>query len=130
MYGTCKVCGCTDDNACVVPGEENCHWANDDHDICSRCIDKFIKVGGVLAQFIYGESTPASREVKTIKMTRNQALDLIVEWEHEGFEDAIRNFEKKDKFPHDLELKRLIAIFKVARVELKNYINRCANQPK
>ncbi|WP_268626938.1 hypothetical protein [Paenibacillus alvei] len=34
--GVCKICGCTDDNACVTFGEP-CHWINDEHDICSAC---------------------------------------------------------------------------------------------
>jgi len=48
MYGTCSVCGCTDNNACIIPGEENCHWVNDDHDLCSNCVTAFLSVNGKL----------------------------------------------------------------------------------
>lgn len=38
MYGICKVCGCTDNNACVsVNGP--CYWLNKEHDLCSECSD-------------------------------------------------------------------------------------------
>jgi len=36
-YGVCKICGCTDNNACYHPGHGNCFWVDDDHDICSHC---------------------------------------------------------------------------------------------
>jgi hypothetical protein len=48
MYGTCKICGCTDNNACRIPGEENCHWVNEEHDLCSHCVTAFIAVKGKL----------------------------------------------------------------------------------
>lgn len=42
--GTCRVCGCTDDNACVVPpsgasddGGDRCSWVDDDRTLCSFC---------------------------------------------------------------------------------------------
>ena len=36
----CRVCGCTDDNACVINAEtgETCTWTEDD--LCSRCVVK------------------------------------------------------------------------------------------
>lgn len=33
MYGVCKVCGCTDTNACVG----GCYWVDAGHTLCSRC---------------------------------------------------------------------------------------------
>ncbi len=33
--GVCSVCGCTEDEAC--PG--GCYWADDDHTLCSNCLD-------------------------------------------------------------------------------------------
>jgi hypothetical protein len=33
--GICRVCGCTDDNAC----EGGCVWANSGATLCSQCID-------------------------------------------------------------------------------------------
>lgn len=31
----CRSCGCTEENACVVPEHGPCSWA--DWDLCSRC---------------------------------------------------------------------------------------------
>lgn len=31
----CRVCGCTDDKACVAKGRSRCHWIADD--LCSAC---------------------------------------------------------------------------------------------
>lgn len=36
-YGTCKVCGCTDDNACTHPDHGSCWWVHDNHVLCSHC---------------------------------------------------------------------------------------------
>ncbi|MGV2886202.1 hypothetical protein [Paenibacillus taichungensis] len=36
LVGVCRVCGCTDNNACVVLGDP-CYWVNDEHDLCSAC---------------------------------------------------------------------------------------------
>lgn len=36
-YGTCKYCGCTDDNACVHPDLGACWWVDDEHEVCSHC---------------------------------------------------------------------------------------------
>ncbi|KKL24683.1 hypothetical protein LCGC14_2412890 [marine sediment metagenome] len=35
MKGTCRVCGCTDDNACVVQGKP-CSWVF--NDLCDACV--------------------------------------------------------------------------------------------
>lgn len=37
--GVCRVCGCTDDNACFHPKHGSCHWVDDDHTLCSHCAD-------------------------------------------------------------------------------------------
>lgn len=39
MYGTCKICGCTDDDACVHPDFGECFWLDDNHEVCSHCIE-------------------------------------------------------------------------------------------
>ena len=36
--GICRVCGCTQDNACIDPGGEPCIWI--DVDLCSECADE------------------------------------------------------------------------------------------
>jgi hypothetical protein len=34
--GRCRVCGCTDDNACVTNGTP-CSWVDAEHTLCSAC---------------------------------------------------------------------------------------------
>lgn len=34
VAGTCRVCGCTDNNACQPMG---CWWVDDTHTLCSEC---------------------------------------------------------------------------------------------
>lgn len=36
-YGTCKNCGCTDDNACMHPDHGPCYWIDEEHEMCSHC---------------------------------------------------------------------------------------------
>ncbi|ETT61302.1 hypothetical protein BSK66_27640 [Paenibacillus odorifer] len=70
MYGICKVCGCTDNNACVsVNGP--CYWLNKEHDLCSECSDwqgvdisKIPKIDNQLT--IQGESYTDGQEVRVI----------------------------------------------------------------
>lgn len=38
-YGTCKQCGCTDNNACVHPDFGSCWWMNEIHNLCSHCVE-------------------------------------------------------------------------------------------
>ena len=37
-YGTCRICGCTDDNACYHPKLGHCWWVDDEHEVCSHCV--------------------------------------------------------------------------------------------
>lgn len=37
MYGICKICGCTDQNACVSFMGGPCYWLDDTHMLCSCC---------------------------------------------------------------------------------------------
>jgi hypothetical protein len=39
MYGTCKICGCTDNNACIADEFGACWWLDKTHEICSHCIE-------------------------------------------------------------------------------------------
>ena len=39
MYGTSKICGCTDTNACVHPDFGACWWIDDTHELCSHCVE-------------------------------------------------------------------------------------------
>jgi hypothetical protein len=32
--GQCRVCGCTDDHACL----DGCAWADEDHTLCTSCV--------------------------------------------------------------------------------------------
>lgn len=38
-YGTCKICGCTDNDCrqCIEATGEPCFWVDDTHELCSRC---------------------------------------------------------------------------------------------
>lgn len=38
-YGTCKVCGCTDNDPCHNPKHGNCWWVDETHELCSHCAD-------------------------------------------------------------------------------------------
>lgn len=38
-YGTCLICRCTDNHACVHPDEGSCYWVDDTHELCSACLD-------------------------------------------------------------------------------------------
>jgi len=38
-YGKCKICGCTDNNACVHPDFGSCWWMDDSHELCSHCVE-------------------------------------------------------------------------------------------
>lgn len=38
-YGTCKDCGCTDDNACVHMEFGECFWLDETHELCSHCVE-------------------------------------------------------------------------------------------
>jgi hypothetical protein len=35
--GSCRVCGCTEDRACIDVDRMPCSWANRDRDLCSKC---------------------------------------------------------------------------------------------
>jgi hypothetical protein len=39
MAGICKICGCTDTNACVHPELGPCWWLTPDKDLCSHCVE-------------------------------------------------------------------------------------------
>lgn len=35
--GVCKICGCTDRNACYTDEHGACWWMDEQHTICSHC---------------------------------------------------------------------------------------------
>lgn len=35
--GICRVCGCTESNACFNPEQGNCWWVDEDRTLCSHC---------------------------------------------------------------------------------------------
>lgn len=41
VVGVCRVCGCTDRDcrSCIALTGEPCFWLDDQHTICSRCVD-------------------------------------------------------------------------------------------
>ncbi len=38
LYVECRVCGCTEFDACITEGMVPCHWV--EPDLCSACVDK------------------------------------------------------------------------------------------
>ena len=41
-YGVCKMCGCTDNDACFNPKVGNCWWVDGTHTLCSHCAEETI----------------------------------------------------------------------------------------
>ncbi|MDR0874199.1 MAG: hypothetical protein LBN27_12165 [Prevotellaceae bacterium] len=37
MKGTCKICACTEDNACYNDKHGSCWWVDDTEELCSHC---------------------------------------------------------------------------------------------
>ncbi len=48
-YGTCTMCGCTDNNCnqCVAAQGEPCYWVDASHEICSRCYAEILASDGI-----------------------------------------------------------------------------------
>jgi hypothetical protein len=44
--GTCKICGCTDNNCsqCIEKTGEACYWVDCSHEICSRCYFELVEL--------------------------------------------------------------------------------------
>jgi hypothetical protein len=38
--GTCKICGCTENNACCHPEYGPCWWVDESENLCSHCADE------------------------------------------------------------------------------------------
>lgn len=53
-YGTCKYCGCTDNNACNHPDHGPCWWIDDSHEICSHCYIEEINNDPATTRFVAG----------------------------------------------------------------------------
>ena len=43
MKGTCKICGCTENSACVEVDNGPCWWVDDSEELCSHCVIEEIK---------------------------------------------------------------------------------------
>ncbi len=41
--GVCRVCGCTDFNACIAVDGTTCAWANAKHTLCTFCVKRLPK---------------------------------------------------------------------------------------
>lgn len=101
MYGTCKNCGCTDNNACVVPGEENCHWVNEEHDLCSHCVTAFLSVKGRLIGTLHSKQEWINRVPDILpRLPKHESL-LFVDSNHNiltiGKDFAVA--EENDSYP-------------------------------
>ncbi|RUT38720.1 hypothetical protein EJP82_26775 [Paenibacillus anaericanus] len=68
---TCRVCGCTDNNACVNE-KGPCSWANEEHDLCSACVNDqektilYSKIYYVLNQCVPEVEAAVAGEVQNI----------------------------------------------------------------
>jgi hypothetical protein len=51
MKGVCRVCGCTDEHACLVEGPPDgdiittCHWIDSNENLCSECAVEEVQNG-------------------------------------------------------------------------------------
>lgn len=43
LPGICRVCGCTENDACTSPAFGNCWWADETETLCSHCASDIIK---------------------------------------------------------------------------------------
>lgn len=39
-WGVCRICGCTDNNACVNSEGNACFWVDSEHNLCSACVEE------------------------------------------------------------------------------------------
>jgi hypothetical protein len=74
--GTCRYCGCTQDNACTIPGGDTCSWYSNERTVCTNpaCIrqfhadwkrDEFRALNG-LSKYLHGNPRPRSRRKKKV----------------------------------------------------------------
>lgn len=54
MRGICKVCGCTDKDCsqCIEKTGEACYWVDDDHELCSACVENDLKKTDIMKEKI------------------------------------------------------------------------------
>jgi hypothetical protein len=76
-YGICKVCGCTDNNACIHPVDGACSWVDDSHEICSHCVDHPSSDQSVERQ------RPADRFRKLQKGRENLRIYIASSWKNQ-----------------------------------------------
>lgn len=72
--GTCRVCGCTDDNACTDFGP--CHWVDPEHTLCSACEGTPADLAYALSSIAHMRGK-ASRPALAIKLAVKLANDAL-----------------------------------------------------
>ena len=57
IINRCKVCGCTENDACYHPDYGTCWWVDENEDLCSHCADASHENGlaAMMAADIYQE---------------------------------------------------------------------------
>jgi len=78
--GTCRVCGCTDDNAC----EQGCWWVDEEHTLCSSC-------GGTPADLAY-----ALKDIARLR-GKYRRPGLIVAIAVSLANDAVKRFDARGR---------------------------------
>lgn len=66
---TCRICGCTDADAC----EGGCHWVT--HDLCSACVPRLIRVLDTARAYRYLVNAAPPKRVSFRELGR-AAVDL------------------------------------------------------
>ncbi|MBP3037963.1 hypothetical protein J9303_00380 [Bacillaceae bacterium Marseille-Q3522] len=71
LRGVCRICGCTDDHACMTRFGP-CWWVDDDHTLCSACAElqqykkvRCLKKG--FSNFVFGKVYDAFPRFTTIE---------------------------------------------------------------
>lgn len=72
MYGTCKICGCTDKIACP----DGCAWVDAQHTLCSACLAQVD--GEQLGQLVTEEMIPIAEAAVEVHLTLGQLLAVVL----------------------------------------------------
>lgn len=95
---TCRVCGCTEDNAC----EGGCSWVEED--LCSSCADKDDSEESEDGEVEDGEEaieqnkvSPVKEEKASVKPTKYEGTSAVekLEFEHAQFKTGFKNSGKE-----------------------------------
>lgn len=101
--GVCRICGCTEDNACVIPsprfGERSrvCGWADDAHTLCDApaCLaaDRAQKQRSMDTIFVRDR---AKHDGRRIKVLRKRAALTVTKQEREAMAARRAQFQRRE----------------------------------